>query len=116
MQPYSCMSRPLVQAPPRALTAGATPESKMRILPLVPLLLLFAAPGLAQPPRLGARPPSPEAMGAQMSQVSPEEEMRQLVAAADAHPLGSAENPVRVGGAEGERAYLARPRCPDGAM
>jgi hypothetical protein len=41
--------------------------------------------------------------------------MRALVAAADAHPLGTAENPVRVGGPEGERAYLARLRCADGS-
>ena len=40
--------------------------------------------------------------------------MRQLAAAADAHPLGSLENPVRVGGPEGERAYLGRLRCQDG--
>jgi hypothetical protein len=30
------------------------------------------------------------------------------------HPLGTAENPVRVGGPAGERAYLARLRCEDG--
>lgn len=30
------------------------------------------------------------------------------------HPLGSARNPVRVGGPAGERAYLARLRCEDG--
>ena len=30
------------------------------------------------------------------------------------HPLGSAKNPVRVGGPAGERAYLARLRCEDG--
>ena len=50
-----------------------------------------------------------------MSPASPEEEMRALVAAADAHPLGTLENPVRVGGPDGERAYLARLRCADGA-
>lgn len=38
-----------------------------------------------------------------------------LIAAAAAHPLGSAENPVRVGGPEGERAYLGRLRCAGGA-
>jgi hypothetical protein len=88
----------------------------MRSLPAAALLLLFAAPASAQPaqPRLGARTASPEAMVAQMSPVSPEEEMRALAAAADAHPLGTLENPVRVGGPEGERAYLARLRCADG--
>ena len=38
-----------------------------------------------------------------------------LVAAAEAHPLGSLENPVRVGGPDGERAYLARLRCTNGS-
>ena len=86
--------------------------------PFIVLALLAAAPAGAQPapPRLGARTQTPEGMAAAMSQVSPEEEMRQLVAAADAHPLGSLENPVRVGGPEGEHAYLGRLRCADGAQ
>jgi hypothetical protein len=84
--------------------------------PLIAAFLLFAAPAGAQPePRLGARTTSPEAMVAQMNPASPEDEMSQLIAAADAHPLGSQENPVRVGGPDGERAYLARLHCADGA-
>jgi hypothetical protein len=85
----------------------------MRFLPLIAVSLLLAAPASAQ--RLGARTATPESMVAQMSPASPEEEMRALVAAADAHPLGTVENPVRVGGPEGERAYLARLRCADGS-
>jgi hypothetical protein len=85
----------------------------MRI-PFIAAILILAAPAAAQQPRLGARTTSPEAMIAQMNQASPEEELRVLVAAADAHPLGTIENPVRVGGPQGERAYLARLRCPDG--
>ena len=54
-------------------------------------------------------------MVAQLNRASPEEEMRALAAAADAHPLGTAENPVRVGGPVGERAYLGHLRCADGA-
>jgi hypothetical protein len=89
--------------------------------PLIVFVLFAAAPALAQPaqtarPQLGARTRSPEQMIGAMNQVSPEEEMRALVAAADAHPLGTAENPVRVGGPEGEHAYLGRLRCPDGAQ
>lgn len=89
--------------------------------PFIAILLLAAAPALAQPapsaqPRLGARTQSPDRMMEALSQVSPEEEMRQLVAAADAHPLGTLENPVRVGGPEGERAYLGRLRCGDGGQ
>ncbi|HEV2816287.1 MAG TPA: hypothetical protein VGW40_03570 [Allosphingosinicella sp.] len=86
----------------------------MRI-PLIALILVLAAPAAAQQPRLGQRTTSPEAMVAQMNPASPEEEIRALVAAADAHPLGTAENPVRVGGPAGERAYLVRLRCPGGA-
>ena len=86
----------------------------MRFLPvLVASLLIPAAPALAQ--RLGARTTSPQAMVAGMSQVSPEEELRALIAAAEAHPLGTLENPVRVGGPDGERAYLGHLRCPDGS-
>jgi hypothetical protein len=89
----------------------------MRI-PLVAFALFAAAPAFAQPaqPRLGARTQSPDQMVGAMSRVSPEEEMRQLAAAADAHPLGTAENPIRVGGPEGEHAYLGRLRCADGAQ
>jgi hypothetical protein len=85
----------------------------MRILILAAAI---AAPAAAQQEsRLGQRTASPEAMVAQMSPASPEDEMRALIAAADAHPLGSAENPIRVAGPDGERAYLARLRCPGGA-
>jgi len=84
--------------------------------PLIAALLILAAPALAQhQPRLGARTTSPEAMVAQMNPASPEEEISQAIAAADQHPLGTLENPVRVAGPEGERAYLARLHCPDGA-
>ena len=85
----------------------------MRFLPLLPILLLSTAPAFAQ--RLGARTGSPEAMAAELTRISPEEDMQRLVAAADAHPLGSVANPVRVGGPEGERAYLGHLRCPDGS-
>jgi len=94
----------------------------MRIPLIVPLIagaLLAGVPAFAQPaapaqPRLGARTQSPGQLVGAMSRLSPEEEMRQLAAAADAHPLGTVENPVRVGGQEGEHAYLGRLRCVDG--
>lgn len=34
----------------------------------------------------------------------------------EAAPLGSAENPVRASGPSGQKAYLARLRCPDGTQ
>jgi hypothetical protein len=42
-------------------------------------------------------------------------EMKKAIAAADAHPLGSERNPVRVSDPGGERAYLGRLRCSDGS-
>lgn len=77
------------------------------------LALAIAAPAAGQ--RLGARTTSPEAMVAQMDQASPDDEMRRLIADAGAHPLGTAENPVRVAGPDGERAYLGRLRCANGS-
>ena len=86
----------------------------MRFLPLIACLLASAAPAAAQ--QLGARTNSPDAMVAQLDRGSPEEELRALIAAADSHPLGTLENPVRVGGPEGERAYLGHLRCADGGL
>lgn len=87
----------------------------MRSLLPAAFILPFAASASASAQELGRRTTSPEAMVAQMSQDSPEDEMRALVAAAEAHPIGTAENPVRVGGPEGERAYLSHLRCEGGA-
>lgn len=80
---------------------------------LAAAIVLLAVPANAQ--RIGARTSSPEAMLAGMNRDSPEDELRGLIAAADAHPLGTRENPVRVGGPAGERAYLSRLRCAGGA-
>jgi hypothetical protein len=85
----------------------------MRRLPILFLALIASMPAAAQP-QLGARTTSPDAMMAQMNQVSPEDEMRAMIAAANSHPLGTAENPIRVAGPNGERAYLSRLRCADG--
>ncbi|SMF61492.1 hypothetical protein [Allosphingosinicella indica] len=85
------------------------------------LFLRFALPSalLAGSALLHAAPPREEspvprdlinAVDAQ----SPDAESDALAAVAAANPLGSKENPVRVGGPEGERAYLARLRCADG--
>lgn len=63
------------------------------------------------PPQLGERTRSPEQMLRDMPLSDAEEE---AIAAAASHPLGTAANPVRVGGPEGERAYIAKLLCADG--
>lgn len=42
------------------------------------------------------------------------EELAKLIEAAQAHPLGAKENPVRADRPAGQRAYLNRLRCADG--
>jgi len=42
-------------------------------------------------------------------------ELDEALAKAASHPLGSMKNPVRASMPPGERDYLARLRCPDGA-
>jgi hypothetical protein len=78
--------------------------------------MFFAALLLAQPttPPIGQRtiPPGRLIAGASLIPDAAEDP---LIAAAAAFPLGSLENPVRVGGPEGERAYIARLRCSDGS-
>jgi hypothetical protein len=75
-------------------------------------LILVAAPAAAQ--KIGERTIPPEEILAQMGLGNSDAEIARTVASASAHPLGTTENPVRVGGPEGERAYVARLRCADG--
>jgi hypothetical protein len=88
----------------------------MRIAFASALLLIAASAFAQQPPALGARTQTPDQLMARMNQTSPEEEMRQLEEAANQHPLGTIANPIRVGGPEGEHAYLGRLRCADGSQ
>lgn len=81
----------------------------MRILPLLAAAALLAAPAGAQ--KLGARTASPDQVLGQEAALDPLAEAEQIATAVAAHPLGSVENPVRVGGPEGARAYIARLRC-----
>ena len=85
----------------------------MRILPLLAAAALLAAPAAAQ--KLGARTSTPDQVLGQEAALDPMAEAEQIAAAAAAHPLGSEQNPVRVGGPEGARAYIARLRCADGS-
>lgn len=75
--------------------------------------LLLAPPASAQ--KLGERTAAPSQVLGDLGAADPLAEVERIAAAAAAHPLGSLANPVRVGGPEGARAYLARLRCADGA-
>jgi hypothetical protein len=79
-------------------------------------VLVVAALTAQQPsPPIGQRTIPPERLLSAL-QLGPDAGGEEAaVAAAAAFPLGSAQNPVRVGGPEGERAYLARLRCGNGA-
>jgi len=85
----------------------------MRIVPLLAAAALLAAPAAAQ--KLGARTSTPDQLLGQEAAGDPLAESDRIAAAAAAHPLGSEQNPVRVGGPEGARAYIARLRCADGS-
>ena len=95
-----------------AAPIGRNPGVDMRILTLPFLIIAIAAPAFAQP-KLGARTQPPQQIAPAAE--DPEAEIRAAIEAANAHPLGSLANPVRAAGPEGERAYLARLRCADGA-
>lgn len=73
---------------------------------------LLAAPAAAQPPR--EQSPAPRDILAAVGSGNSDQALADAIAAAQAHPLGSLQNPIRVAGPEGERAYLARLRCADG--
>jgi hypothetical protein len=85
----------------------------MRIVPILAAAALLASPAAAQ--KLGARTSSPDQVLGQGATLDPMAESEQIAAAAAAHPLGTEKNPVRVGGPEGARAYIARLRCADGS-
>ncbi|MDB5694018.1 MAG: hypothetical protein JWO81_3081 [Alphaproteobacteria bacterium] len=84
------------------------------------LILFLLAATLAAPAawaqKLGQRTAPPEQAMAGIGEGSSDAEYERELAAAAAFPLGSLQNPVRVAGPEGERAYLARLRCADGAI
>jgi hypothetical protein len=85
----------------------------MRILPVLAAAALAAAPAFAQKP--GDRSSTPGQVLGDMAAADPMAEAERIAAAAAAHPLGSLENPVRVGGPQGARTYIGRLRCADGS-
>lgn len=75
--------------------------------------LLVAAPAAAEE-KPGDRTRTPEQMMREFGFASDQDDLAAAIAAAQAYPLGTIRNPVRVGGPEGERAYIARLRCSNG--
>ena len=78
--------------------------------------LIAAAQGTPPAGKIGERNAPPETLFAGIGEGSSDAELERLAAAAAAHPLGTLPNPVRVGGPEGARFYLARLRCADGSV
>ena len=78
--------------------------------------ILLAGLALAQTasPPIGQRTARPESMLSGLDAALGGGENDPAIVAAQAHPLGSADNPVRVGGPEGASNYVARLRCGDG--
>ena len=75
--------------------------------------LLVAAQSTPTPP-IGRRTVPPQQMLVEVAPGDVAAEIEAQAAAAAAFPFGTAQNPVRVGGPDGERAYLARLRCANG--
>ena len=83
-------------------------------LALGTIALLAASPALAVQ-KIGERTAAPQQVLAQMGEGNTDAELARAIAAASAFPLGSLQNPVRVGGPQGQQAYIARLRCSDGS-
>jgi len=84
----------------------------MRMTIFFAALAALSSPAAAQKPTPGQNDPSAYL---RESGLAPDpERVRAAIEAAQASPLGSMENPVRVGGPNGERGYIARLRCADG--
>jgi hypothetical protein len=73
----------------------------------------LAAPLSAKPPR--EESPAPRDVLADIGRGNTDEALRQAIAEAGAHPLGTLANPVRTAGPEGAQAYVGRLRCADGS-
>jgi hypothetical protein len=76
-------------------------------LRLFAIALILALPAAAQAQ-------TPRQMMVELGAAPSDEDLARAIEQARAHPLGSAQNPVRVSGVEGEHAYMRRLRCADG--
>ena len=84
---------------------------------LIAASLFAATPAAAQQqPELGARTADPQTHLPAAGLAPGQDDLAAAIAEAETHPLGSLQNPIGVAGPEGERAYLYRLRCADGAV
>ena len=83
-------------------------------MPMLSMTLAALAAAAAPQRPLREQSPVPKDILAAAGSGNSDEEIERAIAAANAHPLGTAANPIRVGGPEGARAYLATLRCADG--
>jgi len=86
----------------------------MRILSFLFMALAPISAPAAAPDDLGKRNAPPETLFSGIGEGTSDAAIEAAFAAASAFPLGTLQNPVRVGGPEGELAYVARLRCSDG--
>jgi hypothetical protein len=82
---------------------------------LFTIMAVIAAFPAAAMQKAGERTVSPGDLLGQLGDTLADPGLDPAIEAAAAHPLGTLLNPVRVGGPEGERAYIARLRCADGS-
>ena len=86
---------------------------KILLAPMLVALLMQSADA-AKPPR--EESPAPREVLESFTALNGDEALEQAIAAADAHPLGTLANPIRVAGPEGAHAYLSRLRCANGSL
>jgi hypothetical protein len=83
---------------------------------IVPMFgLLVGIPAHAMKPPREESPASQEALQA-LGAGNGDEQLQQAIASANAYPLGTLQNPIRVEGPEGAQTYLSRLRCADGSI
>jgi len=90
-------------------------EIPMRSFVLASAALVLASPAIAPAQDVGERTAPPESHLPASDLAPGQDDLQEAIVAAAAHPLGTLENPVRVGGPDGEVTYLARLRCADGS-
>ncbi len=93
------------------MTLRAKPVAQAVVLTALVAFLARPAPASAQSEAQSLA----DLIGAPLPKFPEGEELQALLKAAAAHPLGSAENPVRLGSIRASYIYISRLRCADGS-